>query len=145
MMCSFMAQPNQHISKWLLIYWWKRHLNTKYQQYLRGLPTWLGNTESACNVGDVWSTPKLRRCPGEENGNLLQYSCLGNLMDRRAWQATVHRVTESWTQLSDWACKHQQYTGGGGSDTKSCPTLCDSVDCNLPGSSVHEISQARIL
>ena len=31
--------------------------------------------------------------PGEGNGNLLQYSCLENLMDRGAWQATAYRVT----------------------------------------------------
>ena len=36
-----------------------------------------------------------------ENGNPHQYSCLENLMDRGAWQAIVHRVTKSWTQLSD--------------------------------------------
>ena len=35
------------------------------------------------------------------NGNLLQYSCLGNWMDRGAWQATVHGVTESQTLLRD--------------------------------------------
>ena len=40
------------------------------------------------------------RLPGEGNGNLLQYSCLENPMDRGAWQATVHRVAKSWTQLS---------------------------------------------
>ena len=39
----------------------------------------------------------LRRSPGYGNGNALQYSCLGNPMDREAWQATVHRVTKSWT------------------------------------------------
>ena len=38
---------------------------------------------------------------GEGNGNPLQYSCLENPMDRRAWTATVHRVTKSWTQLSN--------------------------------------------
>ena len=38
---------------------------------------------------------------GEGNGNPLQYSCLGNPMDRGAWQATVHGVTKSQTQLSD--------------------------------------------
>ena len=37
---------------------------------------------------------------GAGNGNLLQYSCLGNPMDREAWQASVHGVTESWIQLS---------------------------------------------
>ena len=38
--------------------------------------------------------------PGEGNGNLLQYSCLENSMDRGAWLAAVHGVTKSWT-LSD--------------------------------------------
>ena len=38
--------------------------------------------------------------PGEGNGNLLQYSCLENPMDRGAWQATVHGVAHSWTQLN---------------------------------------------
>ena len=47
------------------------------------------------NAGDSHSIP------GEGNGNLLQYSCLGNPMGRGAWQATVHGVTKSWTQLSD--------------------------------------------
>ena len=46
--------------------------------------------ESACNAGDVGSIPGLGRSPGEGNGNPLQYSCLGNLMDRGAWQAMVH-------------------------------------------------------
>ena len=39
------------------------------------------------------------RDPGGEHGNPLQYSCLENSMDRGAWQATVHRVTKSRTQL----------------------------------------------
>ena len=37
-----------------------------------------------------------------ENGNLLQYSCLENSMDGGAWWATVHGVTKSWTQLSEF-------------------------------------------
>ena len=41
--------------------------------------------------------------PGEGNGNLLQYSSLENPMDRGAWWATVHGVTKSQTQLSNWA------------------------------------------
>ena len=40
---------------------------------------------SACNVGDLNSIPGLGRYPGEGNGNLLQYSCLENPMDRGAW------------------------------------------------------------
>ena len=39
---------------------------------------------------------------GEGNGTPLQYSCLENPMDRGAWRAVVHGVTEGWTQLSDF-------------------------------------------
>ena len=47
------------------------------------------------SAGDAGSIPGLRRSPGEGNINPLQYSCLENLMDRRAWQATVHRVANA--------------------------------------------------
>ena len=50
------------------------------------------NKESACNAGDLGSIPAWERSPGEGNGNLLQYSCLGNPMDTGAWQATVRGV-----------------------------------------------------
>ena len=53
----------------------------------------------ACNAGDPGSFPGLGRS-GEGNGNLLQYSCLENPMDRGAWWATVHRVKKSWICLS---------------------------------------------
>ena len=56
---------------------------------------------SASTVGDPGSIPGLGRSPGEGNGNPLQYSCLGNPMDRGAWQATVHGVAKSQTQLSN--------------------------------------------
>ena len=46
------------------------------------------------NAGDMVSIARLDRSPGEGNGNPLQYSCLGNSMDRGAWWATVHRVTK---------------------------------------------------
>ena len=52
-------------------------------------------------AGDVGSIPGLRGSPGKGNGNPLQYSCLENTMDRGAWQATVHGVTNSQTQLSN--------------------------------------------
>ena len=58
--------------------------------------------ESTCNAGDTRDTgsiPGSGRSPGVENGNPLQYSCLGNSMDRGAQQATVHGVTKSQTQL----------------------------------------------
>ena len=49
------------------------------------------------DVIDVGLIPGSERFPREGNGNPLQYSC----MDRGAWWATVHRVTKSWTRLSD--------------------------------------------
>ena len=46
------------------------------------------------NAGDVDSVPELGRSPGEGNGYPLQYSCLGNPEDRRAWWAPVHGVAK---------------------------------------------------
>ena len=48
----------------------------------------------AANARDAGLIPGLGRSPGEGNGNLPQYSCLGNPMDRGAWQATVYGVTK---------------------------------------------------
>ena len=64
-----------------------------------GFPGGSDNKESACNVGDPGSIPGSGRSPGEVHGNPLQYSCLENPMDRRAWWATVHGVTKSQTRL----------------------------------------------
>ena len=52
------------------------------------------------SAGVTGSIPGSGRSPGEGNGNPLQYSCQANPMDRGAWQAAVHVVTESWPQLS---------------------------------------------
>ena len=46
------------------------------------------------NAGNAGSVPGLRRFPGEGNGNVLQYSCLGNPMDRGAWQDIVLKVAK---------------------------------------------------
>ena len=46
---------------------------------------------------DTGSIPGSGRCPGGGHGNLLQYSCLENPMDRGAWQAAVNVVAQSWT------------------------------------------------
>ena len=58
----------------------------------KGFPCSLVGKESAYNAGDPGSIPGLGRSPGEGKGYSLQYSCLGNLMDRGAWQTTVHEV-----------------------------------------------------
>ena len=64
-------------------------------------PGGLDGRESTCNAGGLDSFPELIRSPGEGNGYPLQYSRLENSMDRGAWQATVHGVAKSRTQLSD--------------------------------------------
>ena len=58
-----------------------------------GFPGGSDGKESACNAGDTGSIPRLGRSPGEGNGCPLQYSCLENPMDGRAWWATVPGVT----------------------------------------------------
>ena len=58
---------------------------------------------SPANAGDIKDAgliPGSGRYTGEGNGNLLQYSCLENPMDERAWQATVHGVAKSGMQFS---------------------------------------------
>ena len=52
------------------------------------------------NAGNAGSIPGSERSPGEEKGNTLQYSCLGNPTDRGAWRATAHEVAKSETRLS---------------------------------------------
>ena len=52
---------------------------------------------NARDVRDTVSIPGSGRSPGEGHGNPLQYSCLENLKDRGAWQATVHAVVKGWT------------------------------------------------
>ena len=57
------------------------------------LPRWLSGKESTCQARDMGPIPGLGRS-GEAKGNPLQYSCLGNPMDRGTWQAIGHEVTK---------------------------------------------------
>ena len=71
--------------------------------YLWGCPGGSDGKESACNAGDLGSIPGLRRSPGEENGNPLQYSCLEIPTDRGAWghkQLDTERLTYMRTHIS---------------------------------------------
>ena len=61
---------------------------------IKNLPATVGNAR------DEGSIPGSGRSPGGGNGNPLQYSCVGNPMDRGVWGATVHGVAKSQTQLS---------------------------------------------
>ena len=61
-----------------------------------------GAVELPASIGDIrdaGSVPGLGRSPGGKHGNPLQHLCLENFMDRRAWWATVQRVSKSWPQL----------------------------------------------
>ena len=95
----------------------------------------------------VWSLGQ-EDSPGEGNGSPLQYSCLGNPMNRGAWWAIVHRGckeldTTEWLILPLFTffalvpLKQEEVLWGFvvviQSVSKSCPNLCDSVDCSMPG------------
>ena len=62
--------------------------------------------ESPANVGEVGSVSGSGRCPGGGNDNPLQYFCPENPVARGGWQATIHKVSKTWTWLTDWAHTH---------------------------------------
>ena len=148
---------------WLLCPWTFPGKKNRVDCYflLQGNFLWtsllLSGKESTCqcrNTRDAGSIPGSGRCPGEGKGNPLQYSCLGNPMDRGAWWA-MHGVTELDTTGHTHTYTHKlthTYTHKyiRKSEVKMlaaqlCLTLCNPMDCSPPGSSVHGISQARML
>ena len=71
----------------------------------------LDGKESACNAGHLGLILGSGRSPREDHGNPLQYSCQENPMDRRAWQATGHRVAKSQTQLKQLTTASNSMSG----------------------------------
>ena len=96
-------------------------------------------------------------CIGEGNGNPFKCSCLENPRDEGAWWAVVYGVAQSRTRLKRLSSSSMQWTSALNKllwllignhlllARQVCPTLCDPVDCNPPGSSAHGIFQARVL
>ena len=84
-----------------LIIFIKHLCKSIHLSFLLDFPDGSVSQESACSIGKPGSIPRLGRSPGEGDGYPLQYSCLENSTDRRAWRATVHGITESQTRLSD--------------------------------------------
>ena len=78
------------LSKYLMIWLHKWVLFCSFY----GFPGGSDSKESTCNAGDPGLISGSRRSPGEGNGNSLQYSCLENSRDRRAWWATVPGVAK---------------------------------------------------
>ena len=76
-------------------------------RHLLGFPGGSDSKAYVCNTRDPDSIPGSGRSFGEGNGSPLQYSCLENPMDGGAWQATVHGVAKSQTQLSDFTSLQQ--------------------------------------
>ena len=73
-------------------------------------------------------------CIGQGNGNPLQCSCLEKPRDGGAWWAAVYGVSQSWTRLKRCSSSASvQFS----SVAQSCPTLCDPLNCNMPGFPVH--------
>ena len=70
-----------------------------------GLPCLVVKNPPA-NVGKASSISGSGRSPGEGSSRPLQYFCLGSPMDRGAWRAALHRLSKSWTWLSDWTAKN---------------------------------------
>ena len=70
----------------------------------RLLIRWLSGKEPTCQYRRHEFEPESGRSSWEGNGNPFQYSCLEDSLDRVAWQATVHGVANSQTQVSNWAC-----------------------------------------
>ena len=61
------------------------------------------------NAGDTGSIPESGISSGEGNGNPLQYSCLGNLIDRGAWQDIVHEVAKELDSTKETEQQQQQH------------------------------------
>ena len=83
------------------------------------------------NSGDAGSVLGPERCHVEGNGNPLQYSFLGSLMDREVWQTTVCWFPMSWTQLFFLSC------------VLSCLKLCDAMDCTHQSPLSMEFSRQK--
>ena len=75
----------------------------KFTLFPGGFPGGSGVKNPSAKTGDSGLIPESGRSPREGNGNPFQYSCLGNLMDRGGWWATVHGVEKSRTWLCSWA------------------------------------------
>ena len=97
--CSSLGNPMERRAWWDIVHGVANsilHKDRLHTNQSSGFLDGSDGIESACNAGD----PGLIQVR-EGNGNPLQYSGLENPMDRGAWRATVHGVTESQTQLSD--------------------------------------------
>ena len=91
------------------------------------------NAQAICRKGNVKMAHWIKNLPalGGANGNPLQYSCLEDPMDREAWQAIVHGVTQSQTRLITYACHVIRVWFGNQIQHKcECPVLFSFSKCS---------------
>ena len=119
------------IFPWVPIDRFKQLLIREGRGCREGLPCSSNGKEFACNAGDPGLIPGSGRSSGEGNGNPLQYSCLGNPMDRGALWAIVYGITKSWTE--QLTLRSDQIR----SVAQSCPALGDPMNRSTPGLPVH--------
>ena len=110
-----------------------------------GLSKWLSDKEFACNAGD--RAPFLGREDPLEEEKATHSSILAKKIP---WTVEPGKLQSIGSQITwAWLSTHVWYSLAWSESesevAQSCPTLCDTVDCSLPGSSVHGILQARIL
>ena len=111
----------RNIFIWKIIYS-RLHLGFPSSSMVKNLP-----------AGDVSLIPGSGRCPREGNSNLLQDSCLENPVDRGDWQATVH----GFMIESDMTKRLNTHTDGTSIQFSRSVTLCDPMDCSMPGFPDH--------
>jgi len=103
-----------------------------HSSLMMGFPGGISGKEPTCQ----WRTHKrCGRLPGGGHGNSLQYSCLENSMDRRAWQATVHGVTKSRTWL-EWLHTHTHTFDDGHFDRHEVISHCGLIYISLVSSHI---------
>ena len=117
--------------------------------------SWASLVTPTCNAENLDSVPGLGRSPGGGHNNPLQYSCLENTHGQKTlvgcciWSCKKLNMTERLSTaeiIPDCPWQNTEVLYSEKSEVaQSCPTLCDPMDCNLPGSSIHGIFQARIL
>ena len=110
--CSCLENPRDGGGWWAAVYGvaqsrtrlkWLSSRSFPGDSVVKNLPT------NAWDTGDMSLIPWSGRSFGEGNGNPLQYSCLGNPMDRGSWWATVHGVAKSQTRLSTYTATKARY------------------------------------
>ena len=109
-----------------------------------GFPGGSVRKESICSAGDLGSIPGLGRSPGEGHGNPLQYSCLDNPHEPRSLVGCSPGGRKGLDMTKQLSTMHNTYiicVCVLCLVPQACPTLCDPMNCSLPGSSVHGIFQ----